>query len=299
MATADMSIGSRLDWINYFVKLNNAAEANLKKACKLNITQARILLYLATHDSKPIGDVGSSLFLKASTTTASANCLFDEGYITRSNDDLDRRHVFIAITDAGREVVKEYLPALLKAFEEDYKPSLEDNHAELYQLLRPASSGNFFGADVSLQDAAILLGTSLNLNKTPKELEDDVSRVLVIESINFFLGKMAKFDSSLGLSHNEARILRTLGNDNKGMRLKDLSASVNIRPNVASLAIRSLTNRSLINRPCNPKDRRAANVTLSRKGARLLQDTKKDYCGLFDDCYPGLAEHKVNEYFGK
>ncbi|MGN0038234.1 MAG: MarR family winged helix-turn-helix transcriptional regulator [Coriobacteriales bacterium] len=297
MATNTLSIGSRLSWINYFIKLNNAVDSNIKKACKLNITQARILLYLATHESMPIGDVGRAIFLKASTITASADRLFDDGYITRSYDDVDRRHVFIEITDAGREVVKEYVSAVYKAFEEDCAPAAEEKRPELRKLMMPASSKSFFGSEVSLEEAAKVLGSSLKLDKSAKELEDDATRVLVIESINCYLAKLTIFERGFDLTLNEARILRTLGNDNRGTRLKDLSASINIRPNVASLAIRTLTDRNLINRPCNPKDRRAANVTLSRKGSRMLHDSKGDYCELFDACYPALESHEITEFF--
>ncbi|MGN0073022.1 MAG: MarR family transcriptional regulator [Coriobacteriales bacterium] len=297
MATNTLSNGSRLDWINYFIKANNAVDSNFKDATKLNITHARTLLYMATHEPMPIGEIGRALSLKASTITASADRLFDEGLMTRSYDNDDRRHVFIAITDAGRQVAAKYLEAVRKAFEEDCTAAAVEGRAELRSLLLPGSSQTFFGEGVSLQEAGAILGSSLGLDGSPAELEVDATRILVIESVNAYLAQLVIFERGLDLTLNEARILRTLGNDNRGTRLKDLSASINIRPNVASLAIRTLTDRNLINRPCNPKDRRAANVTLGRKGSRLLHESRKDFCDLFDSYYPGLAEHKTEEYF--
>ena len=67
--------------------------------------------------------------------------------------------------------------------------------------------------------------------------------------------------------------------------------------NMASLSIRTLTDRNLITRVPNPKDRRAANVTLSRKGARFVHATKGELIDIFDSCYPALAERETLEFF--
>ena len=77
----------------------------------------------------------------------------------------------------------------------------------------------------------------------------------------------------------------------------NLSAAIKIRPNVASLSIRTLEDRNLITRVPNPKDRRAANVTLSRKGARFVHATKGELIDIFDSCYPALAERETLEFF--
>ncbi|MGN0959544.1 MAG: MarR family transcriptional regulator, partial [Coriobacteriales bacterium] len=119
MAASELSVGTRLDWINHFINVANAVDHNVKKACGLNITQGRILFYISTHELMTIGNVGTMLFLKASTITASVNKLVDEGYISRSHDDADRRNVFIASTRKGIEVTPSFIPAVRKAYEED------------------------------------------------------------------------------------------------------------------------------------------------------------------------------------
>ncbi|MGN0073437.1 MAG: MarR family winged helix-turn-helix transcriptional regulator [Coriobacteriales bacterium] len=297
MTTADLSIGSRLDWINHFIKLNNCIDKNVRDSCGLNITQSRILFYVGTHESHPIGNVGTSLFLKPSTITAAVNHMVDDGFISRSYDDLDRRNVYINITQKGIDITPNFIPAVTKGFEKDctYPPS---NRDELLQLLLPASSHVFFDTDEEdISSIATRIARDLNLDHSQEEVILHITRVLIIESISFFLSKMTEYERSIDLSPNEARILHVLGNNNKGMRLKDLSAFIDIRPNVASLSIRTLTDRNLINRACNNKDRRAASVTLSRKGARFVRDTNAELCEIFDSCFPDLSEHEFSEFF--
>lgn len=298
MASADLSIGSRLDWINHFVRLNNSIDKNVKESCGLNITQARILFYIGTHEPHPIGNVGTSLFLKPSTITAAVNHLVDDGYISRAYDDLDRRNVYINITDKGIGITPNFIPAVRKAFEVDCPSPYPEKIEELNKLLLPASSHVFFDTDEEdITSIATRIASDLHLDQSQDEIIQHITRVLIVESITYFISKMTEFERTMDLSPNEARILRVLGNNNKGMRLKDLSAFINIRPNVASLSIRTLTDRNLINRACNSKDRRAANVTLSRKGSRFVHDTKDELCEIFDTCFPGLSSHEFSEFF--
>lgn len=298
MTTSDLSVGPRLDWINHFINVSNAVDRNVHRACGLNITQGRILFYIATHELQPIGSVGSALFLKASTITAAVNNLVDAGYISRSHDEVDRRNVYIAITEKGIGVTPSFIPVVRKAFEEDVPKARLENRDELRRLLLPASSRIFFDTEVeSFEHIASRVANTLKLDETQDEIVTHISRVLSIESISFFLSKVAEFDSKLELTPNEARILRTLGNDNSGMRLKDLSTFLNIRSNVASMSIRTLEDSGLIDRGRDQDDRRAAKVTLSRKGAELVQDTRDEYCEIFDTCFPGIAEHEFSEFF--
>ena len=299
MAAADLSIGSRLDWINHFIMLNNSVDKNVRESCGINITQGRILFYIGTHESRPIGNVGTSLFLKPSTITAAVNRLVDDGYLSRTYDDLDRRNVYIDITQKGIDITPNFIPAVTKAFEQDCPSAYPETVDALTKLLLPASSHIFFDTDEEdIAAIATRIAHDLNLDHSQDEIILHITRVLIIESITFFLSKMTEFERALDLSPNEARILRVLGNsNNKGMRLKDLSARINIRPNVASLSIRTLTDRNFSNRACSSKDRRAACVTLSRKGSRFVHDTKDELCKIFDSCFPGLSSHEYSEFF--
>lgn len=298
MSAADLSIGSRLDWTNYFYKIYNSVDRNLRKNCGANITQARILLYLATHETTPIGAVGKNLALKPSTITASVNRIVNDGYINRSLDELDRRLVHISITEDGLGAVPAYLLAFRKAFEEDCPAALKKKRNTLRKLLLPASSQIFFGEQTSLEDATERVAKAINLDADREEMLEHVTRVLIVESVSHYLAKLAEFDSRHDLSLNEARMLRVLGNDNKGMRIKEVSSYLNIRPNVASLSVGTLSDRGLINRAVLLEDRRSTNLKLTRKGARLVRDTRDELCEIFDSCFPtGLCEREVSEFF--
>ncbi|MGN0078824.1 MAG: MarR family transcriptional regulator, partial [Coriobacteriales bacterium] len=266
--------------------------------CGVNITQARIMFYIGTHEVQPIGKVGSSLFLKPSTITASANLLYDEGLIIRSLDALDRRRICIQLTQKGVDVTPSFIPAVRKAFEEDRPHVFEDKHDELRQLLLPASSHVFFDTDEEdIASIATRIARDLKLDHSQDEIITHITRVLVIESISYFLSQMTEFEHSHELFPNESRILFTLGNGGTGARLKDLAAAINIRPNVASLAVRSLFERGLITRDPDKKDGRAVHATLSRKGARLVHKAKYELCEIYDASFPGLAERAVSEFF--
>lgn len=298
MTADNLSIGPRLDWINHFINLQNYVDKNTKELCGLNITQSRILFYIATHEPRPIGSVGTSLFLKPSTITAATNHLVDDGYISRAFGVLDRRTVDLDITDKGIETTSNYIPAVRKAFEQDCSPVFPEKRDELRKLLLPASSHVFFGTNSKeITAIATRIASDLHLNLGQDEIVEHITRVLVIESISYFLSKTAEINSGLDLSPNEARILQVLSNDNSGMRLKELSAAINIRPNVASLSIRTLSDRDLIERAVDRKDRRAASVKLSRKGARLAGRANEMLRETFDACYPGLAERELSEFF--
>lgn len=299
MATPNLPFGNRLEWTNHFISVSNAVDRNVRDACGLNITQGRILFYVATHELMTIGNVGSALFLKASTVTAAVNNLVKRGFIKRIHDDeVDRRNVYIAITEEGIAVTPTFIPMILKAFKDDVPPVRTERTDELRTLLLPASSRIFFDTEAeSFDQIASRVGETLRLDSSQEEIAAHISRVLVIEAICFFLSKLSEFDSKCGLAPNEARILRELGNDNSGLKLKNLSALLNIRSNVASMSIRTLEDAELIVRGRDREDRRAAKVTLAPKGKKIINENKGEFCELFDSCWPGIAPHRLSEFF--
>lgn len=299
MATAKLPFGNRLGWTNHFISVSNAVDRNVREACGLNITQGRILFYVATHETMTVGTVGSALFLKASTVTAAINNLVNCGYLTRIHDEkLDRRNVYVAVTEEGIAVTPSFIPVILKAFDQDVPTPRPERVDELRTLLLPASSRIFFDTEAeSFEEIASRVGETLRLDSSQKEIATHISRVLSIEAICYFLSKLSEYDSQNGLSPNEARILRELGNDNSGLRLKDLSARLNIRSNVASMSIRTLEDDAFIVRGRDREDRRAAKVTLDTKGKKLINAEAENFCELFDNCWPGISQHKVEDFF--
>lgn len=299
MATSNLPFGYRLEWTNHFINVSNAVDRNVREACDLNITQGRILFYVATHELMTIGNVGSALFLKASTVTAAVNNLVKRGYLKRIHDDeVDRRNVYIAATEEGVAITPRFIPMMRRAFIEevpDVRPECVD---ELRTLLFPASSRIFFDTEAeSFEAIAKRVAHMLNLDLSQEEVVAHISRVLVVEAICYFLSKLSEFDSKVGLAPNEARILRELGNDNSGLKLKEISALLNIRSNVASMSIRTLEDAELIVRGRDREDRRAAKVTLDTKGKKIIKDNSQEFCELFDHCWPGIAPHRLSEFF--
>ena len=136
------------------------------------------------------------------------------------------------------------------------------------------------------------------MNLTKKELARNLV-MIVVGSAVFSLGFDLFLDPN-GISCGGVSgiaMLIVYGTKIPWLTVGILSAAINIRPNVASLSIRTLTDRNLITRVPNPKDRRAANVTLSRKGARFVHATKGELIDIFDSCYPALAERETLEFF--
>ncbi|MGN0073280.1 MAG: MarR family winged helix-turn-helix transcriptional regulator [Coriobacteriales bacterium] len=298
MATTALPFGHRLEWTNHFMNIANAVDRNVRQDCDLNITQGRILFYVATHEVMTIGNVGSALFLKASTVTAAVNVLVKRGFIKRIHDDeVDRRNVYIAATEEGVAVTPSFIPLMRRVFVEEVPDVRPERVEKLRELLLPASSRIFFDTEAeSFADIAQRVAGMVGLDCSQEEVVAHISRVLVVEAICYFLSKLSEFDSKVGLAPNEARILRELGNDNSGLKLKEISALLNIRSNVASMSIRTLEDAELIVRGRDREDRRAAKVTLDAKGERIIKEHANEFCELFDQCWPGLSSYATNEF---
>ena len=52
-----------------------------------------------------------------------------------------------------------------------------------------------------------------------------------------------------------------------------------------------------IDRGRDREDRRAARVTLTAHGTKLMGDTRDEYCEIFDTCFPGISQHEFSEFF--
>lgn len=280
MSSSDMAIGTRYSWINRFIALADSVDNGLRKRCGLTSTQARILLYVNLHDPKPIGKVGSALYLKPSTITAASNHLVEDGYATRSFDELDRRNVKLCASGKGADALPDILSVMQEVFDDS-----SIGVTALSGTAFPLSYIHSDGADVTASRIAGALGLDVNSS----EVRACTSAVSVVEGSCIFLSELSDIDRSLDLSPNEGRVLRFLASGNKDCRLKDISASVGIRPNVISVSVGSLATRELLTKVANEGDRRSAKVSLTRKGARLMHVAEREYCDAFDAFFPRLA----------
>ncbi|MEU1972629.1 MarR family transcriptional regulator [Microbacterium sp. NPDC019599] len=69
--------------------------------------QFAVLATLKIHGPHTLGDLAERERVSAPSMNRTVNCLEESGYLTRTPDDVDRRKVNIAVTDAGRGVVEE------------------------------------------------------------------------------------------------------------------------------------------------------------------------------------------------
>lgn len=292
----NQSIGSRLEWINHVVGLTRGIDRISRSEYKLNITQSRILMHVALNETQPIGDIASTLFLKASTITASMDILENKGFVTRSNDSKDKRHVCVSITDKGREVAPHYIFILQDVFgkaEEEFK---EESLDKLIEYSKHFKNKIISFDDYDIDAQVELLSSRIESGLSKEELEKHIHRAFIIECISCFLADISISDRKSNLSINEGRILRTLGNNKKGMRLSTISDLISIRPNVATVSVGALLKKGYVKRDIDPYDRRAASVTLTREGKKLLSNINPSYCKLFDKLFPGLSEIEIADY---
>lgn len=292
----NQSIGTRLDWVNYMVSVSRNIDKISRKDYKLNITQSRILMYVATHDVQPIGNVATALFLKASTITASMDILEKKGFIERSATTDDKRHVCVGITDAGREVAPHYIFILQDIFADIAKDFPAEHQAQLLEVASHfiATTVSYADFDVDAEVQSII--SNLDTGLTEEEIALHVRRAFIIEVISYFLARASVYDRQVNLSINEGRIIRTLGNNKKGLRLSAISDYISIRPNVATVSVSALLDKNLVKREVDPYDRRAACVSLTREGKKLLSVNNPGYCIMFDSCFPGLAELDIHDF---
>jgi DNA-binding MarR family transcriptional regulator len=69
--------------------------------------QIAVLGSLFRHGTQTLGQLAERERVSAPSMNRTVNCLEEGGYLTRVADDVDRRKVNIALTEAGRVVVKE------------------------------------------------------------------------------------------------------------------------------------------------------------------------------------------------
>jgi DNA-binding MarR family transcriptional regulator len=74
---------------------------------KLTGPQFYILQLLYNGGKSTVSGLAEEMSVKPSAITAMIDRLLKQGYVTRERDELDRRVVFIQISDAGRQILEE------------------------------------------------------------------------------------------------------------------------------------------------------------------------------------------------
>ena len=120
---------------------------------RLTAPQLAILTELARHREAPVGVLAKAAFIGAPTATGIIDRLEKQGLVVRVRSGVDRRQVFVALTEAGQRMLDRGPPPLSAQF-----------RAQLGQL--PESERRKL-CDVLQQVAAMLEAA------TPTELADD------------------------------------------------------------------------------------------------------------------------------
>lgn len=104
----------------------------------LSHPQTAVLSVLAQHDRPlPLSHIARLLTQEAQSTTELADRLERRGYVTRVRDARDRRLVLLQLTEAGRNVIDEILPALAEAGDQLFGALEPGQSEQFHQLLVP------------------------------------------------------------------------------------------------------------------------------------------------------------------
>jgi DNA-binding MarR family transcriptional regulator len=109
----------------------------------LSHPQAAVLRVLRANGRPlPLSQIARFLSQEAQSTTELADRLERRGYVRRLRDPRDRRLVLLELTDQGREVIAQVLPAL------------EEAGAEIFSALAPRELDAFISVLTTMRDKA-------------------------------------------------------------------------------------------------------------------------------------------------
>lgn len=138
----------RLERVHYIVSKRLHPEIAIEK--ELTKTQFVLLKTLCIRNKWTVSKLADYMGVKPSAITVGADRLYKRGYVSRYRSDLDRRIVYLEITDEGHEILREaenervdsissYLnhlsPEELGIFIDIYEKLASENHTEVDKLV--------------------------------------------------------------------------------------------------------------------------------------------------------------------
>ena len=97
---------------------------------QLTMRQYQALIIIGAKGSLTITELCEKLNLAASTGTELINRMISAGYVEKSVESKDRRHMAVSIGDKGKELLRERHEALTKMFEKFMLPFSEKERLE-------------------------------------------------------------------------------------------------------------------------------------------------------------------------
>jgi len=91
--------------ISEFVRLYRVLDKDEKACCGVTVSQCCTLLACDGKERLTMNELSDELRLSSSTMTRNVDVLVRRGYLERVGDDVDRRLVFVRLTELGKELM--------------------------------------------------------------------------------------------------------------------------------------------------------------------------------------------------
>ena len=112
------------------------AKANFQECSFLHI---QTLHHIKDRKETNMKDLANYLHITPPSTTSLINSLVAKGFITRLNDETDRRLIQLKITSSGLELLKDNLKRVTKAMEENINKLSANEKKEFINILNKIS----------------------------------------------------------------------------------------------------------------------------------------------------------------
>lgn len=100
----------------------------------INVGEWRVLVHLLDAGEVSVRDLGETVNLDKSKASRAASWLAEQGYITKTENELDRRLVRLSLTPKGRELMAQILPLAI-AFQARLESILDEHLDGLNEAL--------------------------------------------------------------------------------------------------------------------------------------------------------------------
>lgn len=239
-------------WLTTVVEINRRIRATLEAASRLTVSQYRILLEIAANESSlSCGALATMLFLTPSAITAAVDRLSEQGLVSRTGVQANRRVVLVDITERGLALLRATDAQLGKMLQSTVWCDLTTEQLEVLVRSTALSTQSLVGHSRVHGNVAV----------------EPCYITCAIVQLKSYEGIVAK----TGLSLNEFRV-GVASLDREGpVRSIDVARELILDRNAASRAIIALGKKGVVQtEPC-PTDSRTSMLSPTPAGEELLR----------------------------
>lgn len=227
-------------------------QTQIKKQCKINLPQARIMLDLAWVDGmSTTRAICSRCEMNPSNVATALSSLERDGYVTRSECSDDRRIICVSVTEAGKDLIEKIDEVLSSCITNWWRPL-------------GIESQNFL-TDCCLK---IVQKVQEELRITNGEISFDTVYLASIFRCNIELDRALAAEK---LKQNEFRILEVIYDKEDGLLSGSISSLLLMRLSTVTRTVDALVARKLAVRTRDREDRRATRVAITDEGRELVE----------------------------